>query len=102
MKPYFLIVLVALASASVFDNVVDDPESNESSQLYDYGDDYGPQPEEAPSPVTKYEPNWESLDARPLPAWYDQSKIGIFIHWGVFSVPSYGSEWFWHNLHENN
>ena len=24
-------------------------------------------------------------------------KLGIFIHWGVFSVPSYGSEWFWHN-----
>ena len=24
-------------------------------------------------------------------------KLGIFIHWGVFSVPSYGTEWFWHN-----
>lgn len=48
----------------------------------------------------QYEPNWESLDARPLPTWYDQSKFGIFIHWGVFSVPSYGGgssagEWFW-------
>ena len=48
----------------------------------------------------QYEPNWDSLDARPLPAWYDQSKFGIFIHWGVFSVPSYGGgksagEWFW-------
>jgi alpha-L-fucosidase len=28
---------------------------------------------------------------------YDESKIGIFIHWGVFSVPSFGSEWFWYN-----
>ena len=44
---------------------------------------------------TRYEPNWESLDSRPLPAWYDESKIGIFIHWGVFSVPSFRSEWFW-------
>lgn len=44
----------------------------------------------------KYEPNWASLDSRPLPAWYDKSKIGIFIHWGVFSVPSYSSEWFWY------
>ncbi|CAH8597154.1 unnamed protein product [Schistosoma turkestanicum] len=43
----------------------------------------------------KYEPNWDSLDKRPLPAWYDEAKIGIFIHWGVFSVPSYGTEWFW-------
>ncbi|KAF7492769.1 Tissue alpha-L-fucosidase [Sarcoptes scabiei] len=43
----------------------------------------------------RYEPNWKSLDKRPLPSWFDESKIGIFIHWGVFSVPSYGSEWFW-------
>ena len=45
----------------------------------------------------KYKPNWDSLDSRPLPSWYDDAKIGIFIHWGVFSVPSFGSEWFWYN-----
>jgi len=45
--------------------------------------------------AVKYEPNWESIDSRPLPAWYDESKFGIFIHWGVFSVPSFTSEWFW-------
>lgn len=44
---------------------------------------------------TKYTPDWDSLDSRPLPAWYDQAKFGIFIHWGVFSVPSFHSEWFW-------
>ncbi|CAH8540795.1 unnamed protein product, partial [Heterobilharzia americana] len=44
---------------------------------------------------TKYEPNWDSLDKRPLPKWYDEAKIGIFIHWGIFSVPSYRTEWFW-------
>lgn len=43
----------------------------------------------------KYLPNWESIDSRPLPSWYDEAKFGIFIHWGVFSVPSYQSEWFW-------
>lgn len=43
----------------------------------------------------QYEPNWASLDTRPLPQWYDEAKFGIFIHWGVFSVPSYQSEWFW-------
>ncbi|KAM4785793.1 plasma alpha-L-fucosidase isoform 2-T2 [Cyanocitta cristata] len=43
----------------------------------------------------RYEPTWGSLDARPLPAWFDEAKFGIFIHWGVFSVPSFGSEWFW-------
>lgn len=44
---------------------------------------------------TRYEPNWESLDSRPLPSWYDEAKVGIFLHWGVFSVPSLYSEWFW-------
>nr|CAH7755772.1 unnamed protein product [Callosobruchus chinensis] len=43
----------------------------------------------------KYEPNWDSLDTRPAPKWFDEAKIGIFLHWGVFSVPSFGSEWFW-------
>ncbi len=50
--------------------------------------------------VRKYTPDWESLDAHPLPQWYDDAKIGIFIHWGVFSVPAFGGnggsgEWFW-------
>ncbi|XP_063398123.1 tissue alpha-L-fucosidase-like [Mytilus trossulus] len=44
----------------------------------------------------KYEPNWESIDSRPLPGWFDDSKVGILIHWGVFSVPSILSEWFWY------
>ncbi|XP_001661015.2 putative alpha-L-fucosidase [Aedes aegypti] len=47
--------------------------------------------------VGQYEPTWESLDSRPLPQWYDDAKVGIFLHWGVYAVPSYGSEWFWIN-----
>ncbi|NXJ16106.1 FUCO fucosidase, partial [Odontophorus gujanensis] len=43
----------------------------------------------------RYRPDWDSLDARPLPAWFDQGKVGVFVHWGVFSVPAWGSEWFW-------
>ncbi|XP_076864725.1 tissue alpha-L-fucosidase-like isoform X1 [Brachyhypopomus gauderio] len=45
----------------------------------------------------QYTPDWKSLDARPLPNWYDEAKFGVFIHWGVFSVPAFGSEWFWWN-----
>uniref|UniRef100_A0A8C3V9B3 Alpha-L-fucosidase n=1 Tax=Catharus ustulatus TaxID=91951 RepID=A0A8C3V9B3_CATUS len=44
---------------------------------------------------SRYRPDWASLDARPLPAWYDRAKVGVFVHWGVFSVPAWGSEWFW-------
>lgn len=43
----------------------------------------------------KYDPTWESLDSRPNPSWYDEAKFGIIMHWGVYSVPSFYSEWFW-------
>ena len=56
-----------------------------------------------PAPPVKYEENWESLDSRPMPNWYGDSKFGIFIHWGVYSVPAFShpdsySEWYWHSL----
>ncbi len=37
----------------------------------------------------KYDPTWESLDSRPIPHWFEDAKFGIFIHWGVYSVPSW-------------
>jgi alpha-L-fucosidase len=39
-------------------------------------------------PAVRYEPKWESLDRRANPAWFDDAKIGVFIHWSVFSVPA--------------
>ena len=45
-----------------------------------------------------YEPNWDSVDSRPLPEWFDEAKLGIFIHWGVFSVPAFKNEWYWYAL----
>ncbi len=52
---------------------------------------------------TKYAPKWESLDTRPCPPWYLDAKFGIFIHWGVYSVPGWGApktyaEWYWNNM----
>ncbi len=38
---------------------------------------------------TKYEPKLESLDKHPLPEWYAGAKLGIFIHWGLYSVPGW-------------
>ncbi|KAG5842335.1 hypothetical protein ANANG_G00176540 [Anguilla anguilla] len=43
----------------------------------------------------RYTADWDSLDSRPLPTWYDEAKFGILIHWGVYAVPGFGSEWFW-------
>ncbi len=37
----------------------------------------------------KYEATIESLDRHPLPEWYDDAKLGIFIHWGLYSVPGW-------------
>jgi alpha-L-fucosidase len=37
----------------------------------------------------KYEPTLESLNKHPLPQWYDDAKLGIFIHWGLYSVPGW-------------
>ncbi len=61
--------------------------------------------------TAQYQPNWASLDARPIPTWFEDAKFGIFIHWGVFSVPAYSptardgvavydryAEWYWNRL----
>ncbi len=36
-----------------------------------------------------YDNNWESIDSRPIPEWFGEAKFGIFIHWGVYSVPAF-------------
>jgi alpha-L-fucosidase len=41
-----------------------------------------------------YQPTWESLSNHPCPEWFRDAKFGIFIHWGVYSVPGFGSEWY--------
>jgi alpha-L-fucosidase len=42
----------------------------------------------------KYKDNWESLANYPVPKWFVDGKLGIFIHWGVYSVPEFHSEWY--------
>ena len=53
----------------------------------------------------KYAPTWESIDAREVPQWYGDAKFGIFIHWGLYSVPGYTNkgtyaEWYWNAMNE--
>lgn len=47
----------------------------------------------------KYKDTWESLSQYRVPEWYKDSKFGIFIHWGVYSVPAFGSEWYSRNMY---
>jgi alpha-L-fucosidase len=45
-----------------------------------------------PGPV---QPTWESLQENyKVPSWFVGAKLGIFIHWGLFSVPAHGNEWY--------
>ena len=51
----------------------------------------------------RYEPNWESIDSRPTPGWWSDAKFGIFIRWGVYSVPAFApkgeyAEWYWERI----
>ncbi len=55
----------------------------------------------------QYKATWESIDSRPNPQWFEDAKFGIFIHWGVYAVPSWGpkgkySEWYWHDMQDKN
>ena len=47
-----------------------------------------------------WQPNWDSIDKRPTPAWFSDAKFGIFIHWGVYSVAGFGSEWYSRNMYQ--
>ena len=49
-----------------------------------------------------YKDNWASLSAHRTPTWYYRDKFGIFIHWGVYSVPAYGNEWYSRNMYIEN
>jgi len=42
----------------------------------------------------RYRADWESLKNYEAPEWYKDAKFGIFIHWGAYSVPAFGSEWY--------
>ncbi len=54
--------------------------------------------------ITKtYQPTWESIQSHDYPEWFKDAKLGIFIHWGVYSVPAYGgkesyAEWYLRGL----
>lgn len=43
--------------------------------------------------------SWDSLENYQIPKWYEDAKFGIFIHWGVYSVPAFGNEWYPRNMY---
>ncbi len=52
-----------------------------------------------PSPLTEghpYQQSWDSLKNHACPEWYRDAKFGIYFHWGLYSVPAFGNEWYPH------
>jgi alpha-L-fucosidase len=66
------------------------------------------------SVAQRYTPDWASIDKRLVPQWFSDAKFGIFIHWGVYSVPAWApanadigiyakyAEWYWWRINENS
>ena len=52
-------------------------------------------------PENMFEPKWESLqEHEKIPRWLLDAKFGIYVHWGVYSVPFYGNEWYARRMHQ--
>lgn len=70
-----------------------------------------------------YKPTLESLGKHLVPQWFKDAKFGIFIHWGIYSVPAFApdydppyppgppyswpqgtayAEWYWYSMHDSN
>ncbi len=56
--------------------------------------------------VPDYTPTDASLSAHQAPYWFQDAKFGIFIHWGVYSVPAWApvgtqyAEWYWNQMQD--
>ena len=50
-------------------------------------------------PSAKYTPDWASLRQQTTPDWFRDAKFGIYFHWGPYSVPAYGNEWYAHHMY---
>ena len=49
-----------------------------------------------------FQATWESLQQYTVPSWYEDAKFGIFIHWGIYSVPAFGNEWYPRNMYRQD
>jgi alpha-L-fucosidase len=52
------------------------------------------------TPAGTYLPTWDSLATYQVPDWFRDAKFGIFIHWGPYSVPAFGNEWYSRNMYQ--
>ena len=61
--------------------------------------DPAPAAETAPAPAPEYTPDMASLSQHvAAPEWFQDAKLGIYFHWGVYTVPAFDSEWYPYNM----
>ncbi len=53
-------------------------------------------------PQTRYQATWASLKNYKVADWVQDAKFGVFIHWGVYSVPAFGNEWYPRNMYNKD
>ena len=50
--------------------------------------------------VPRYVANFDSLSVHnQQPDWFQDAKLGIYFHWGVYSVPAFANEWYPRKMH---
>lgn len=55
------------------------------------------------SGAAEYSETWASVNTHnPAPEWFQDAKFGIYFHWGAFSTPAYGSEWYPRNMYNTS
>ena len=54
----------------------------------------------SPEGTEIFQPDWDNISENyKIPEWFRDAKFGIFIHWGVYSVPAFGNEWYPRNMY---
>ncbi|MGX7350744.1 alpha-L-fucosidase [Enterococcus canis] len=49
-----------------------------------------------------FTPEWQSLAKFQVPSWFTKAKFGLFIHWGLYSIPAFNNEWYSRNMYIQN
>jgi alpha-L-fucosidase len=92
-RPQSALLCSALALLSLAQAHAQDPASGVQRQLARV---------QAAAHSGPFQADWDSLAAYRVPAWFRDAKFGIFIHWGVYSVPAFGSEWYSRNMYQQD
>ncbi len=86
-------VLFAATSPTLAQSHSQDPTANIAKQVAKV------RAETAPAAKVPFHADWDSLAQYRTPDWFRDAKFGIFLHWGVYSVPAFANEWYSRNMY---